>query len=254
MRRNFSITFSALNFVLLLLALTLTAMTARADDEHTSKVFQGVKANTGTVTHSRQGNQEVLTLSDDFQVPDAPAPHWQIVDSLGNTYLLQSLKIKGDKINKSIVVPNYIHDIARVQIWCAFAEALLGETTFESVITLNANIANDSDSSSAHDMHTSTPFKGVKANTGAVTHSKRGGENILTLSDDFKVPDAPAPHWQVVDSKGKVYLLQRLVAKGDNFHKTIVVPAYIPDIARVQIWCAYAQVLLGEASFAHPVK
>ncbi len=34
----------------------------------------------------------------------------------------------------------------------------------------------------------------------------------------------------------------------------IVVPAYIPDIAKVQIWCAYAQVLLGEASFAHPIK
>ena len=39
--------------------------------------------------------------------------------------------IKGDKMNKSIVVPKYVHDIAKVQIWCAFAEVNLGEATFE---------------------------------------------------------------------------------------------------------------------------
>ena len=26
---------------------------------------------------------------------------------------------------------------------------------------------------------------------------------MLTLSEDFKVPDTPDPHWQVVDSKGR---------------------------------------------------
>src|SRR3989441_4966258 len=30
-----------------------------------------------------------------------------------------------------------------------------------------------------------------------------GGQSVLTLSEDFKVPDTPDPHWQVVDSKGR---------------------------------------------------
>ena len=102
--------------------------------------------------------------------------------------------------------------------------------------------------------HTSTMFMGVKANTGTVTHSKEGMNNILTLSEDFKVPDTPAPHWQVVDSKGNTYLLQRLVAKGDKYNKAITLPPYIHDIARVQIWCAFAETLLGEASFESPVR
>ena len=101
--------------------------------------------------------------------------------------------------------------------------------------------------------HTSKPFMGVKANTGTVTHTKVNGQHILTLSDDFKVPDAPAPHWQIVDSKGNVFLLQRLVIKDDRFHKSITLPAYIKDIARVQIWCAWAEVLLGETTFGVPV-
>ena len=108
--------------------------------------------------------------------------------------------------------------------------------------------------SRADEERTSKPFQGVKANTGTVTYSRQGDKEVLTLSDDFKIPDAPAPHWQIVDTKGRVYLLQRLVTKPDKFNKTIVVPAYIPDIARVQIWCAWAQVLLGETTFDHPVK
>ena len=43
-------------------------------------------------------------------------------------------------------------------------------------------------SSFAADMHTSTVFQGVKVNGGTVTHSKQDGKNLLTLSDDFKVP------------------------------------------------------------------
>ena len=34
---------------------------------------------------------------------------------------------EGDKINSSIVLPSYIHDVAKVQMWCAFAEIVLGE-------------------------------------------------------------------------------------------------------------------------------
>ena len=103
--------------------------------------------------------------------------------------------------------------------------------------------------------HKSQPFTGVKANTGYVTHGHdSSGRQILTLSDDFKVPETPAPHWQVVDAEGNVYLLQRLVAKGDKYNKTITLPEYVRDVKSVQIWCAYAEVLLGEAPFDHPVK
>jgi hypothetical protein len=105
-----------------------------------------------------------------------------------------------------------------------------------------------------HDPHHTNTFAGVKANTGTATHSREGGRQILTLSDDFKVPDSPAPHWQVVDSRGNVYLLQRLVIKGDKFNKQITLPPYVRDVAKVQIWCAWAEVLLGEASFSSPVR
>lgn len=97
-------------------------------------------------------------------------------------------------------------------------------------------------------------FAGVKANTGFATIAKSMGKTTLTWSDDFTIPDAPAPHWQIVDTKGNVYLLERLVAKNDKKNRTIMLPGYIKDIARVQIWCAYAEVLLGEATLDKPVK
>ena len=106
----------------------------------------------------------------------------------------------------------------------------------------------------AGDSHTSTRFEGGKANKGTVTHTTQNGKNILMLSDDFVTPDTPAPHWQVVDSRGNVYLLQRLKVKGDKFNKTITVPEYVRDIAKVQIWCAWAEANLGEASFDKPVQ
>jgi len=106
----------------------------------------------------------------------------------------------------------------------------------------------------ANHMHTSGKFEGPKANMGTVTHSKQGHMNVLTLSDDFIVPDTPAPHWQVVDSKGNVFLLNRLKIKGDKLNNVITVPAFVKDISKVQIWCAFAETLLGEARFADPVK
>lgn len=102
-------------------------------------------------------------------------------------------------------------------------------------------------------MHTSKPFQGPKANTGTVTHSMEGGKHVLTLSEDFKVPDTPDPHWQVVTSKGQVFLLQRLDIKGDTVNRKITLPAYVTDVAMVQIWCAWAEANLGEASFAKPI-
>jgi len=106
----------------------------------------------------------------------------------------------------------------------------------------------------ADDSHTSTRFEGPKANKGIVTHTVQNGKNILTLSDDFVIPDTPAPHWQVIDSQGNTYLLQRLKIKGDKVNRSITVPAYVQDISKVQIWCAWAEVVLGEASFSHPVN
>jgi hypothetical protein len=59
-----------------------------------------------------------------------------LVDSAGRVYLLQRLGIKDDKVNTQITVPSYITDIAKVQIYCAWAEALLGETSFDTTLTL----------------------------------------------------------------------------------------------------------------------
>lgn len=120
--------------------------------------------------------------------------------------------------------------------------------------TLHISNGSSNGATAAPASHATNRFAGVKANTGYVTHAHVDGQHVLTLNDDFKVPDAPAPHWQVIDSSGNAYLLKRLVIKGDKFNKTQTVPAYVPDVAKVQIWCAYAEVNLGEASFPAPVK
>jgi hypothetical protein len=108
----------------------------------------------------------------------------------------------------------------------------------------------------AQDMHTSSQFQGPKANKGHVTHSTRDGKSVLTLSDDFVVPDTPDPHWRVVDSEGNVYDLDKLKKKafiGDKYQKEIVVPSYVKNVSKVIIWCAWAEANLGEASFSSPV-
>ena len=70
----------------------------------------------------------------------------------------------------------------------------------------------------------------------------------------FNVPDTPAPTWRIVDSKGNIYTLDAFKIKGGTHEKReIEVPAYIPDIAKVQVYCAWAETLLGEASFSSPV-
>ena len=123
-------------------ALTLTASLALAQSQ-TSRPFAGGKVNGGTVTHSTKDGKDILTLSDDFKVPDTPDPHWQIVDSKGNTYLLQRLGAKNlaglakDRINMSITLPSYIRDVAKVQIYCAWAEAVLGEASFTAPMMSN---------------------------------------------------------------------------------------------------------------------
>ncbi len=108
------------------------------------------------------------------------------------------------------------------------------------------------------DAHTSSKFAGAKANTGTVMHFNENGKSMLRVSDDFKVPDTPAPTWRVVDSKGNIYTLDAFKIKGTlggNAEKReVVVPAYVPNVAKVQVYCAWAEVLLGEASFSQAVK
>jgi len=122
-----------------------------------------------------------------------------------------------------------------------------------AAIALSAVMLMFAGASFAADAHTTNAFSGVKVNGGTVTHSRQGDKSVLTLSDDFKVPETPDPHWQVVDSKGNVYQLDRLQAKNGKYNKSITLPAYVADVVKVQIWCAFAETLLGEASFSSPV-
>jgi hypothetical protein len=125
-------------------ALVMTATLATAQTQ-TSRPFSGAKVNGGTVTMAVKDGKTVLTLSDDFKVPDTPDPHWQVVDSRGNTFLLQRLGVKSlggiakDRVNMSITLPDYVKDVAKVQIYCAWAEAVLGETAFANAKQLTQN-------------------------------------------------------------------------------------------------------------------
>jgi hypothetical protein len=102
---------------------------------------------------------------------------------------------------------------------------------------------------------TSSMFAGPKANTGTATFSTENGKNILRVSADFKVPDTPAPTWRVVDSKGNIYTLDAFKIKGGNGEKReVAVPSYVPNVVKVQVYCAWAEVLLGEANFSSPVS
>lgn len=112
----------------------MTTAATYAPKTYTSKPFMGVKANTGTVSAMVENGTITLKVSDDFVIPDTPAPSWQIIDSKGNTYLLNQFRIKGDKTNRMITLPSYIKDVAKVQVWCSFAEVVLGETSFDTIV------------------------------------------------------------------------------------------------------------------------
>lgn len=103
------------------------------------------------------------------------------------------------------------------------------------------------------DVHSTGRFQGPKANTGTAMHTTENGKSILRVSDDFKVPDTPAPTWRVVDSKGVIHTLDAFKIQGGE-KRMVVVPAYVSNIAKVQVYCAWAEVLLGEAAFPSPVK
>lgn len=119
---------------LMVVALTAMAVGSVGAADQTSGRFAGKAVNGGTVTVTQQGSTTTLTLSPDFQVPGSPDPHWQVVDTRGTVYLLDRLKLKDDRIKTSITVPGYVPSIAKVQIWCAWAEVVLGETAFASPV------------------------------------------------------------------------------------------------------------------------
>jgi len=133
----------AVRTMVLAAAVIATTASFAAAQGRTTKKFSGAKVNAGTVTYSVKDGKGVLTLSNDFQVPDTPDPHWQVVDSKGNVYLLQRLGVKSlgglakDRINMSITLPTYIPDVVKVQIYCAWAEAVLGEAAFDAPQTTN---------------------------------------------------------------------------------------------------------------------
>ena len=116
-------------FVLLF---TVNSFASKAD-VHTSAMFQGPKANTGTVSHFNANGKSMLRVSDDFKVPDTPAPTWRVVDAKGNIYTLDAFKTKGGE-KREVMVPSYVSNIVKVQVYCAFAEVLLGETSFSSAV------------------------------------------------------------------------------------------------------------------------
>jgi hypothetical protein len=122
-----------LNRLLSVFALTAlfaaSATWAATMGPHTSSMFQGPKANTGTVSHSIENGKSILRVSLDFKVPDTPAPTWRVVDSTGAIYTLDAFKIKGGE-KREVKVPAYVKDIAKVQVYCAWAQVLLGEASF----------------------------------------------------------------------------------------------------------------------------
>ena len=87
--------------VLLMVAVTglFVVSNGFAADVHTTSKFEGGKTNSGTATHSRSGNNDTLIWSEEFKIPDTSVPHWQVVDTNGNTHLLNRLVIKGDRRN-----------------------------------------------------------------------------------------------------------------------------------------------------------
>lgn len=103
------------------------------------------------------------------------------------------------------------------------------------------------------DQHMTSKFEGSKANSGTAIHMTVNGKSMLKVSDDFRVPDTPAPTWRVVDSKGAIHTLDAFKIKGGE-KREVVVPRYVSNVVKVQVYCAWAEVLLGEASFSSPVK
>jgi len=124
-----------------------------------------------------------------------------------------------------------------------------------SVFALVAALVTTSVSFAGNAPQTTSKFEGPKANTGTAMFSVENGKRIPRVSADFKVPDTPAPTWRVIDSKGNIYTLDAFKVKAGNGEKReVMVPAYVRDIVKVQVYCAWAEVILGQAGFDSPVS
>ena len=127
-------TITRLLSVLALVTISGASVSAASDTgPHMSSMFQGPKANTGTVSHGIENGKSILRVSSDFKVPDTPAPTWRVVDSNGIVYTLDAFKIKGGE-KREVEVPAYVPNIAKVQVYCAWAQILLGEANFPSPV------------------------------------------------------------------------------------------------------------------------
>ena len=99
----------------------------------------------------------------------------------------------------------------------------------------------------------SSPFHGGAVPSGTVKHERDETRHVLVLSSDFSIHEEPPdPHWRVIDSNGNVFLLDKLKVQG-RVNSRITLPSYITSVAKVEMWCAFAEIVLGEAEFAHPV-
>ncbi len=115
--------------------LTTSALFAATNkgEEHPTGRFHGAKANTGMAIHYYVGDKSMIKVTPDFKVPDTPAPTWRVVDSKGTVYTLDAFKIKGGE-KRQVMIPDYVRDIAKVQVYCAWAEVLLGEANFTKAV------------------------------------------------------------------------------------------------------------------------
>ena len=125
-------------FALVAMLVSASVSFAQGNGPHTTSKFEGPKANTGTVTHTIENGKSILRVSADFKVPDTPAPTWRVVDANGNIYTLDAFKIKGtlggNAEKREVEVPSYVKDIVKVQVYCAWAQILLGEASFSTAV------------------------------------------------------------------------------------------------------------------------
>jgi hypothetical protein len=95
--------------------------------------------------------------------------------------------------------------------------------------------------------------------------SGAGGDRRTTRCRPRSTPATPSPVPPGVRAGGvrrarsrirgaRVRTGQRLVIKDDKKKVSIVVPPFVQNVAKVQIWCAWAETLLGEASFETAVR